>query len=182
MKTLRWFAFFFVFLIFGFDGVRLARGAEYPYDDDNITIEEEAPVAVDVSLPVDSTKPEGVKFVAPEKGTYRISITGGAFCYLPQDTESWALYGGWSTLLHYYVNQTIQWGEPDQWGKHPVNFTGTVGAGNRLATVAKAEAEGQGASVTVALDKGDSIWFLVSDGLSYYSDNSGIVTVRITGP
>jgi len=56
---------------------------------------------------VDSTNPDGVKFVAPESGSYKITIIGGAYCHLPEDEPNWAVYGGWKTLLHIYKQTSI---------------------------------------------------------------------------
>lgn len=178
-----WFAALVVACIFGFSGNALA---DWPYEQDT-RIEEEVPapapvVQVDVELAVDSTSPGGTRFVAPESGTYTITITGGAFCYLPQAGQNWGQYGGWSTLLHLCTNQPVKWGARDQWGQHPINTDGTVGVGARQATVAQGEAAGKGARVKVDLEKGGYITLLVSDGSDYYSDNSGTVKVRVTGP
>jgi hypothetical protein len=181
MKTLRWFVFAFLSILL-VATPRLVRG-EYPYDDE-VTVKPADPVAsVDVKLEVDSSNMTGVKFVAPEDGSYTVTIDGGAFCYLPENTDSWALYGGWSSLLHVYENHPVKWGAPDEWGKHPVDFTTTVGEGKRAPSVAAAAAAaGKGSSVTIDLKKGDYIVLIVSDGYDYYADNSGAVTVRITGP
>lgn len=179
MKTLHWFILFFVFSIF-LAGMPPPAQAEYPYDDD-VTLEPTVD-PVDVRLEVDSTNKTGAKFVAPADGTYKIAIAGGAFCYLPQDSDSWALFGGWATGLLVYENQPVKWGAVDKWGKHPVDATTTVGLGDHSPTVAAAEAAAKGSSVTIDLKKGDYIMLVVSDGYDYYSDNSGIVTVRVTGP
>ena len=139
-------------------------------------------VSVDIELEVNSTNPEGVKFVAPQSGSYKITIVGGAFCYLPQDVKEWAMYGGWLTELNLYINRPVEWGAPDEWGQHPVNSDGTVGSEERYATFAEAEATGQGLSVTVDLDKDGYVIVLVSDGSDFYIDNIGTVKIRITGP
>ena len=72
-------------------------------------------------------------------------------------------------------------GDP-QWGIEPINFDEALGSPDFYPTIEQAEAAGQGASVTVDLDKNDYIIALEHDHLDYYSDNSGIITIRITGP
>ena len=129
---------------------------------------------------VDSTNPEGVKFVAPESGTYKITIIGGSYCYLPQDDPNWTVYGGWRTRLHLYINKPVEWGESGEWGSSPINFDNTIGPDESTPTVSEAETAGEGSSVTVQLDKDEYIIILVYDGSDYYFDNSGIVNVCIT--
>ena len=133
-------------------------------------------------IEVDSTNPEGVKFVAPESGSYEITIVGGAYCYLPQEDPNWSVYGGWRTMLHLYINKPVEWGESSEWGLSPVNFDNIIGPDKSIPTVAEAEVTGKGSSVTVHLDKGEYIIILVYDGSDYYFDNSGTVSVHITGP
>jgi len=152
------------------------------------TTEEVAPppspeaVSVDIELEIDSTNPEGVKFVAPENGSYKITIVGGAYCYLSEEEEAWSIYGGWLTMLSLYINRPVEWGAPDEWGQHPINSDNIIGSEERYPTFAEAEATGQGMIVTVDLDKNGYVIVIVSDGSDYYFDNSGIVKICITGP
>lgn len=143
------------------------------------------PAYVEVELEVDSTSPEGVKFVAPGSGSYEVTIVGGATSHLPETDPNWAKYGGWRTRLVLYVNKPVEWGGPQlgdpQWGVEPINFDHKLGSDERYSTIEEAEAVGQGASVTVDLDKNDYIIALEHDHLDYYSDNSGIITIRIAG-
>lgn len=131
-------------------------------------------------IEVDSSNPEGVKFIAPASGSYEITIIGGSYCYLPQDDPDWPVYGGWRTMLHIYINKPVEWGEPGEWGSSPVNFDSTIGPDKSASTVTEAESAGKGSSMTVQLDKGDYVILLVYDGSDYYFDNSGTVRVRIT--
>lgn len=137
-------------------------------------------IAAVKEVEVDSSNPEGVKFVAPESDLYEITIIGGAYCYLPQDDPNWTVYGGWRTMIHLYINKPVKWGEPGEWGSSPINFDNTIGSEKSTPTVSEAETTGKGSSVTVQLDKGEYIILLVYDGSDYYFDNSGTVKIRIT--
>jgi len=80
----------------------------------------------------------------------------------------------------------VEWGGPQlgdpQWGIEPINFDEALGLDERHPTIDEVEAAGQGSSVTVHLDKDDYIIALEHDHLDYYSDNSGTIKIRITGP
>lgn len=67
-------------------------------------------VSVDIELKVDSTNPEGTRFIAPESGSYEITIVGGAYRYLPEEDPNWAVYGGWRTVIGLYINRPVEWG------------------------------------------------------------------------
>lgn len=144
-----------------------------------------APVYIEVELDVDSINPEGVKFVAPGSGSYEITIVGGATSHLPETDQNWAKYGGWRTVVILYINKPVEWGGPvlgdPQFGVEPINFDEVLGSKGYYPTIEEAEATGQGSSVTVPLDKDDYIIVLEHDHLDYYSDNSGTITIRITG-
>jgi len=135
-----------------------------------------------VELEVDSTNPEGTRFVAPENGSYEITIVGGASIHLPKTDPNWPIYGGWRTRLVLYINKPVEWGNPTEWGPQPINFDYKLGSDETYPAPAEAEAANQDASVTVHLDEGDYIIALESDEQDYYYDNSGIITIRITGP
>ncbi len=137
-------------------------------------------VRVDVKLDVIASSTAGVKFVAPESGTYTLTIVSGAFCYLPQQAGQSSPYDGWLTQIQFYKNKPVKWGAPDEWGKHPIGADGSVGNGDHQANKAQAAAAGKGASTTVELQKGQSITFLVSDGSDWYSDNEGSVKIGIS--
>ncbi len=141
-----------------------------------------SPPSIQVELGVDSVNPEGVKFIAPESGLYKMTILGGAYCFLSEDEEDWAIYGGWRTMLYLYINREVKWGAPDEWGLHPINPDNAIGPDQNYPTTAEAETAGQDTVVMIDLDKGGYVIALVSDGSDYYSDNSGIVEIRISGP
>jgi len=137
-------------------------------------------IAAITDVEVDSTNPDGVKFIAPESGSYKITIVGGAYCHLPEDEPNWALYGGWKTLLHMYINKPVERGDPGEWGLRPINFDNIIGPAEAMPSISEAETAGKDSSITVKLDKGEYIILLVYDGSDYYFDNSGTVKVRIT--
>jgi len=139
---------------------------------------------IEVELEVDSTNPEGVKFIAPESGSYTLTIVGGAYHY-------WGIvdpaqgFKGWRTLIDLYINRPIDWGIPDEWGLHPVNSDRTIGLGDYYSTFQEAQAAGWGSSLVIHLDKNDYIITIVSmieSDPDYYFDNTGAVKIRISGP
>jgi len=134
-----------------------------------------------MELEVDSTNPEGVKFIAPGSGSYEITIVGGATCHLPETDPNWSIYGGWRTGVVLYINKPVEWGEPTEWGPQPINFDYAIGSAEHYPTIKEAEAAGQGSSVTVPLDKDNYIIALEHDHIDYYYDNSGTITIRIAG-
>lgn len=139
-------------------------------------------VGEEIELSIDSLNAGGVKFIAPETGSYTLTIVGGAFCNLPETDVNWPKYGGWHTTVILYINKPVEWGDPDvQFGPQPINFDYELGSDERYPTFAEAETAGRGLSLTVHLDKNDYIIALKSDRLDYYYDNSGIVRIRITG-
>ena len=158
-----------------------AVGAGVPAEEEAAAPPSPEVVTVDVQLEIDSTNPEGVKFVAPGSGSYKITIVGGAYCYLSEEEEAWPIYGGWLTMLSLYINRPVEWGAPDEWGQHAINSDNIIGLEERYPTFAEAEATGQGLSVTVDLDKNGYVIVIVSDGSDYYFDNSGTITIRIVG-
>jgi hypothetical protein len=141
-------------------------------------------VYVEVELEVDATNPEGVRFVAPGDGSYEITIISGATCHILETDPNWSEYGGWRTSVALYVNKPIEWGEPEenvQYGLVPVNFDYRLGEGKYVPTIEEAEATGIGSSVTLDLAKNDYIIALEHDHFDYYYDNSGTITLLITG-
>lgn len=169
MKTMSRFAFLFAVLAFALAGVVLAGDSAFSG----------SVVRVDVTLDVTASSTAGVTFVAPESGTYTLTLLSGAFCYLPQQPGQSSPYDGWLTQVQFY-KKAVKWGAPDEWGKHPIDADGSVGNGDHLPTRAQAEAAGKGACATVELEKGQSLTFLVSDGSDWYGDNEGSVKVGIT--
>lgn len=130
-------------------------------------------------IEVNSTDVQGVKFVAPENGTYEVSIIDGAYCYLPEDDENWPLYGGYTNGVVLYINRPVEWGAEDEWGKHPADPDQILGPEERYASVEEAILAGQGSSVSFHLNKGDYFIAIVSDGTDYYFDNYGTVKIEI---
>ena len=138
-------------------------------------------VTVDIELEIESTNPEGTKFVAPESGSYKLTIIEGAYTYWEtRDPEVGFL--GWRTLIGLYKNRPAEWGAPDEWGLHPINPDNIVGLVDYHPTFGEAEAAGRGSSITVHLAKNDYIIIGVADGSDWYHDNSGSIRLRITGP
>jgi surface antigen len=130
-------------------------------------------------LKVDSTNPQGVKFVAPENGSYEITISGGAWVHLPVTDPNWSIYGGWQSWLVIYKNKPVEWGNPTTWGKQPTNFDYELGSEKSYSSQAEAIAANQGTSIKILLNKGEYVIALESDHQGYYYDNNGIVTIRI---
>ena len=162
-----------------------AVGAGVPAEEEVAAPPSPETVTVDVQLEVDSTNPEGVKFVAPGSGSYEITIVRGATSHLPETDPSWAKYGGWRTWIILYINKPVEWGGPllgdPQWGIESINFDDALGVDEYYPTIEEVEAAGQDSSVTINLDKDDYIIALEHDHLDYYSDNSGTITIRIVG-
>lgn len=136
-------------------------------------------IRVDAKVEVTASSMSGVKFVAPEAGTYKLTVLSGAFCYLPQQPGQSSPYDGWLTQVQFY-KKTVKWGAPDEWGTHPIDADGSVGNGDHQKNKAQAEVAGRGASATVELEKGQCLILLVSDGSDWYGDNEGSVKVGIT--
>ena len=169
MKTMSRFASLVSFFSFALAGVALAG-------DDSTT---GSVVRVDTQIEVTASSQVGAKFVAPETGTYTLTLLSGAFCYLPQQPGQSSPYDGWLTQVQFY-KKAVKWGAPDEWGKHPVGPDGSVGNSDHQANKAQAAAAGKGACATAELEKGQTITFLVSDGSDWYGDNEGSVQVGIT--
>ena len=136
---------------------------------------------VDIALEVDSTNSEGVRFVAPETGSYTLTFIEGAYNYWETDDPAVGFLG-WRTRIDLYINRPVDWGGRDEWGPHPTNSDDGVGPIEYSPTWEDAEAAGQGSSVSVLLNKNDYVIMIVSDASDYYYDNSGTVKIRITGP
>jgi len=150
----------------------------------SLMVKEKQP-AIEVELDVDSTNPEGVKFVAPQSGSYEITIVRGATSHLLETDPNWAKYGGWRTCVVLYINKPVEWGGPQlgepQFGVEPINFDQGLGSEVYCPTIEEAEAAGQGSSTTVHLGRNDYIIALEHDHLDYYADNRGTITLRIVG-
>jgi hypothetical protein len=134
---------------------------------------------VDLELNVDSSDADGAKFVASESGFYKISVVGGAYCYMAEDEPE---FQGWRTRIELYLNKPVEWGDPGEWGAHPINQDAAIGTVEYYTTYAEAQAAGQGSSATSYLERNDYVIAIVFDGSDYYSDNSGMVKTSIKGP
>jgi hypothetical protein len=155
-----------------------------PPGDEKEAIVTPTPTEFEVELVVDATNPEGVRFVAPGDGSYEITIISGATCHILETDPNWSEYGGWRTSVVLYINKPIEWGEPEeniQYGLVPVNFDYRLGEGKYVPTIEEAEATGIGSSVTLDLAKNDYIIALEHDHFDYFYDNSGTITLLITG-
>lgn len=141
-------------------------------------------VYFEMEIEVYATNPDGARFVAPGDGSYEITIISGATCHILETSPNWSKYGGWRTSVILYINKPIEWGEPEeniQYGLVPVNFDYRLGEGKYVPTIEEAEATGIGSSVTLDLAKNDYVIVLEHDHLEYYYDNSGTITLLITG-
>ncbi|MDD1678328.1 MAG: PKD domain-containing protein [Methanomicrobiales archaeon] len=128
-------------------------------------------LAVDYSI--SSLDTTGVIFTAPTKGLYQFTITGGAYTH--------SIYWDpiiWETNVWVYINKPVQWGNPDQYGQHLINYDWNFG-GPSSTSRDEAEALGIGKNTLINLNQGEYVILIIEDGSDYYSDNEGSVFVNV---
>ena len=120
-----------------------------------------------------SAQEEGTTFNASSTGTYRFTITGGA--YLADPVK------GWGGKVMIYKNRPIDWSGPN--GTH-TNWNYLVGYPGDYypdfkPTRDEAEQLGKGQRLDVFLNKNDYLIFLVFDSKGNFVDNSGGMYIQV---
>ena len=110
----------------------------------------------------------GVQFTVPATGTYRVSLTSGAYGVWPlgQDPSG---QDHWRTLLYSYKNRAVAWCGPGE--LVPCNPDFSLGVAPMSTTYAAAEAAGKGDFFDVDLNAGDYIMMIAPDGQTGYCGN-----------
>lgn len=116
---------------------------------------------------------EGVTYTAGSTGTYRFTITGGAYLADPNK--------GWEAKVMIYKNRQIDWSGPNEthtnWN-YLVGFPGDRNPNEKL-TREQAEPLGKGSSIDIFLNKNDYLIFIVFDSRGDFVDNSGGMYVQV---
>jgi len=116
---------------------------------------------------------EGTTYNAPSTGTYRFTITGGAYLADPAK--------GWEAKVMLYKNRSIDWSGPNN--TH-TNWDYLVGyPGDRYPdfkpTREEAEQLGKGQSIDIFLNKDEYLIFMVFDSKGDFVDNLGGMYVQV---
>jgi hypothetical protein len=138
---------------------------------------------------VDSNAVEGVSFIADTTGTFRFTITSGAYsCWPSSDPDI-----GWYSGVIVYKNRPIDWepfpGSPDTFYTAGADFV--IGnTGTKYSDYASAEASGVGSYVDIPMNVGDYLIILTPDGKCGivddpqdecgYGDNEGGIYLDVT--
>lgn len=116
---------------------------------------------------------EGTTFTAGSNGTYRFTITGGAYLADPNK--------GWEAKVMIYKNRQIDWsgsnGTNTNWD-YLVGFPGDRDPNEKL-TAGQAEQLGRGQKIDMYLNKNDYLIFTVFDSKGDFVDNSGGMYVQV---
>lgn len=120
-----------------------------------------------------SATEEGVTYTAGSAGTYRFTITGGAYLADPNK--------GWEAKVMIYKNRQIDWSGPNEthtnWN-YLVGFPGDRDPNEKL-TAEQAEQLGKGQKIDIYLNKNDYLIFIVFDSKGDFVDNSGGMYVQV---
>jgi len=111
---------------------------------------------------------EGITYTAGSTGTYRFTITGGAYMADPAK--------GWEAKVMIYKNRPIDWSGPN--GTH-TNWNYLVGYPDVKSTREEAEQLGKGQHLDIFLDKDEYLIFIVFDSKDDFVNNSGGIYVQV---
>ena len=128
---------------------------------------------------------EGVYFTAAANGTYRFTITGGAFELCPpQSAPSHPDWWGWCTEIVIYKNRPIYWSGGYWAPAHPstADWDFSVGDPHNQPTYEAAERIGKGMFVDITLAEDEYVVLVVNDCKGYFSDNSGGIYFSVAMP
>jgi copper(I)-binding protein len=116
---------------------------------------------------------EGITYTAGSTGTYRFTITGGAYLADPNK--------GWEAKVMIYKNRQIDWSGNNEthtnW-TYLVGFPGDRDPNEKL-TREQAEPLGKGQKIDIFLNKNDYLIFIVFDSKGDFGDNSGGMYVQV---
>jgi len=112
---------------------------------------------------------EGTTYVASSTGTYRFTITGGAYY---NNNPS----GGWEAKVMIYKNRPIDWSGPNN---TYTNWDYLVGYPDSKPTREEAEQLGKGQSFDIYLNKDEYLIFMVFDSKGDFRDNRGGMYVQV---
>lgn len=116
---------------------------------------------------------EGVTYTAGSAGTYRFTITGGAYMADPAK--------GWEAKVMIYKNRQIDWSGPNETHTNWNYLVGFPGDRNPEEKLTREEAEqlGKGQQLDLFLYKDDYLIFIVFDSKGNFVDNSGGMYVQV---
>ncbi len=133
------------------------------------------------SIFVSALDESGSTFVAPKNGTYRFTISGGAYVNTPPESQPglpdlW----GYTTEVLIYKNRPISWSASCyQSYMGPGNWDYQLGSWAHYQTLQQAEATSVGQYVDILLSAGDFVIFVTTDCKSCcFWDNSGGVYIQ----
>jgi copper(I)-binding protein len=111
---------------------------------------------------------EGTTYIAGSAGTYRFTITGGAYMADPAK--------GWEAKVMIYKNRSVDWSGPNE--TH-TNWDYLVGYPDFKPTREEAELMGKGKYIDISLNKDEYLIFIVFDSKGDFVDNSGGMYVQV---
>lgn len=126
-----------------------------------------------ISVPGNSS--EGIRFNVTQTGIYVFKYVSGSYSTYSANQKPPAGVLTWLTAVRVFKNRPIAWnGEAisEQNDYRIVDFAYFPSAG-------EAEAAAKGHSLTASLLNGDYLILVTVDGLQYYSDNPGEVTLEV---
>ena len=115
-----------------------------------------------------SARTQGVVFKPAESGTYRFTITGGA--YTLGDRK-------WATALVIYVDRPVETTPSTKGRAHPANPDASIG--DFEGQDSKALAEQTGLEEQAVIEVQGSAIFIVPDDLGTFEDNSGGIRMMV---
>jgi copper(I)-binding protein len=117
---------------------------------------------------------EGTTYIASSTGTYRFTITGGAY-YNGNPN------GGWEAKVMIYKNRPVDWSGPNStntnWD-YLVGFPGDRNPDEKL-TREQAEPLGIGQHIDITLNKDQYLILMVFDSKGSFGDNQGGMNVQV---
>ncbi|HUW21876.1 MAG TPA: hypothetical protein VMW41_04385 [Candidatus Bathyarchaeia archaeon] len=115
-----------------------------------------------------SAQEEGTTYNAPSSGTYRFTITGGAYLADPAK--------GWEAKVMIYKNRPIDWSGPNN--TH-TNWDYLVGYPDSKPAREEVEQLGKGQRIDIFLNKDEHLIFMVFDSKGDFGDNQGGMYVDV---
>jgi hypothetical protein len=134
------------------------------------------PTATGESLRVFPYKEDGEVFRPKAAGQYQVTITGGAYSFLPSEGFEGPGVKSWRSRLFAYRNGPVIWATRSGSGPvGPVGFDFAIGNGDLKATRGEAEklAKGMAFIIPFSLKEGDFLTFVAIDEKGKY-DKPGI--------
>lgn len=118
---------------------------------------------------------EGIKFTAPQAGTYTFKYVSGSYSTYPAGKTPPAGTLTWLTAIRIFKNRPVEWNGIAISNNSDYRATDYA----FYASASEVEDIAKGSILTVSLFKDDYLIFVAVDELPYYSDNPGEVIFEV---